>query len=120
LLRSNFINDLIKLYLSKNFVHDYFTNLVSFVVCKKGLGEVLQFMDVLQPMLMKSLILEGFSVSLKNFNIPKAMLEETRTYFQKQSVISESLFVEMRFEKKPKSVKIIQFIFAYNYVFRCT
>jgi DNA-directed RNA polymerase V subunit 1 len=84
LLRSNFINDVIKWYLSKDFVHDYFTNLVSSVLSKDGSGgggQVLQFLDVLQPVLMESLILKFFSVSLKDFNVSKAMLEETQTSF---------------------------------------
>jgi hypothetical protein len=62
------------------------------------------------------------------------MLEEIHKSFQKQTVISESLFVEMRFEKKTKecqnnsidfciqllvkklkSVKIILLTFVFNY-----
>jgi hypothetical protein len=43
------------------------------------------------------------------------MLEEIYKSFQKQIVISESLFVEMRFEKKLKSVKIILLTFVFNY-----
>jgi hypothetical protein len=43
------------------------------------------------------------------------MLEEIHKSFQKQTVISESLFVKMRFEKKLKSVKIILLTFIFNY-----
>jgi DNA-directed RNA polymerase V subunit 1 len=82
-------------------------------ILSKGPGEALQFLDVLQPVLMKSLF--GFSLNLKDFNIPKAILEETRTFLQKQSVISKSLYVEMRFEKKLKSVKIILLTYVFNY-----
>jgi DNA-directed RNA polymerase V subunit 1 len=82
LLRSNFINDVLKLYLPKDFVHDSFTDLVSSVLSKKGSGEVVQFLDRLQPVLMESLILEDFSVSLKDFNVPKAILEETQIFFR--------------------------------------
>jgi DNA-directed RNA polymerase-5 subunit 1 len=88
---------------------------VSSVLSKKGLGEALQFLDLLQPVFMESLILKGFSVSLKDFNVPKAMFEEIHKSFQKQTVISESLFVEMRFKKKLKSVKIILLTFVFNY-----
>jgi hypothetical protein len=56
----------------------------------------------------------GFYVSLKDFNIPKAMLEEIQKSFQKQTVISKSLFVVMWFEKKLKSVKIILLTFVFN------
>jgi DNA-directed RNA polymerase V subunit 1 len=87
---------------------------MSSVLSKKGPGEALQFLDLLQPVLMESLILLGFSVNLKDFNIRKAMLEEIHKSFQKQIVISESLFVEMRFEKL-KSVKIVLLTFVFNY-----
>jgi DNA-directed RNA polymerase V subunit 1 len=54
---------------------------VSSVLSKKGPRKVLQFMNVLQPVLMESLILEDFRVNLKDFNVPKAMLEEIQTFF---------------------------------------
>jgi DNA-directed RNA polymerase V subunit 1 len=76
LLRSNFINDVIKLCLPKDFVHVSFTDLVSSVLSEKGPAEALHLLDMLQPMLMEYLILEDFSVSLKYFNAPKAILEE--------------------------------------------
>jgi DNA-directed RNA polymerase V subunit 1 len=75
---------------------------MSFVLSKKDRGEALQFLDVLQPVLMESLLLEGFSVSLKNFNVTKAILEKAWIIFQKQSIISESLFLEMRIDNKQK------------------
>jgi DNA-directed RNA polymerase-5 subunit 1 len=50
--------------------------LVSSVLSEKGPAEALHLLDMLQPMLMEYLILEDFSVSLKYFNAPKAILEE--------------------------------------------
>jgi DNA-directed RNA polymerase V subunit 1 len=57
MLRSNFINDVIKLYLHKDFIHDSFIDLVSSILSKKGSGEALQFLNLLQPALIESLIL---------------------------------------------------------------
>jgi hypothetical protein len=55
------------LYLPKDFVHDSFIDLVSSILSKKGSGEVLQFMDVLQPVLIESLILESYVHTLTHF-----------------------------------------------------
>jgi DNA-directed RNA polymerase V subunit 1 len=76
--------------------------------------EALQFLNLLQPVLIGNFNSLGFYVSLKDFNIPKAMLEEIQKSFQKQTVISKSLFVVMWFEKKLKSVKIILLTFVFN------
>ncbi|KAF8776332.1 hypothetical protein HU200_003555 [Digitaria exilis] len=101
----------IKLDLDKDSVQDSFTDLVSSVLSEKGPGEALKFLDVLQPFLMEFLLLDGFSVSLKDFNVPKGILEEAHRNIQKQSLIleqtrlSKSQFVEMRVENNLKSVK---------------
>ncbi|KAJ1277932.1 hypothetical protein BS78_04G040400 [Paspalum vaginatum] len=101
----------IKLDLDKESVQDSFTDLVSSVLCEKGPREALQFLNVLQPLLMEFLLLDGFSVSLKDFNLPKALLQEAQRNIQKQSLIleqsrcSKSQFVEMRVENNLKSVK---------------
>ncbi|KAG2648561.1 DNA-directed RNA polymerase V subunit 1-like [Panicum virgatum] len=101
----------VTLDLDKNSVHDSFNDLVSFVLSKKGPGEALQFLNVLQPLLMEFLLIDGFTVSLKDFNVPKAMLEEAKKHIKKQSLIldqsrfSKSQFVEMRVENNLKNVK---------------
>jgi DNA-directed RNA polymerase-5 subunit 1 len=48
---------------------------------EKGPREALQFLNVLQLLLMDFLLLNGFSVSLKDFNIPKPTLEEAPIVF---------------------------------------
>lgn len=102
---------IIRLDLDKDSVQDSFTDLVSSVLCEKGPGEALQFLNVLQPLLMEFLLLDGFSVSLKDFNLPKALLQEAQKNIQKQSLIldqsrcSKSQFVEIRVENNLKSVK---------------
>ncbi|CAN6243084.1 unnamed protein product [Urochloa humidicola] len=101
----------IKLDLDKDRVQDSFNDLVSSVLSEKGPGEALQFLNVLQPLLMEFLLLDGFSVSLKDFNVPKAILEEAQKNIQKQSLVleqsrfSKSQFAEMRVENNLKGVK---------------
>ncbi|CAL5023974.1 unnamed protein product [Urochloa decumbens] len=101
----------IKLDLDKDHVQDSFNDLVSSVLSEKGPGEALQFLNVLQPLLMEFLLLDGFSVSLKDFNVPKAILEEAQKNIQKQSLIleqsrfSKNQFAETRVENNLKGVK---------------
>ncbi|XP_062218221.1 DNA-directed RNA polymerase V subunit 1-like [Phragmites australis] len=101
----------IKLDLDKESVQDSFSDLVSSILCEKGPGVALQFLNVLQPLLMEFLLLDGFSVSLQDFNVPKSLLEEAQKNIQKQSLIleqsrgSKSQFVEMRVENNLKGVK---------------
>ncbi|XP_062224054.1 DNA-directed RNA polymerase V subunit 1-like [Phragmites australis] len=101
----------IKLDLDKESVQEAFSDLVSSILCKKGPGEALQFLNALQPLLMEFLLLDGFSVSLRDFNVPKALLEEADKSIQKLSLIleqsrcSKSQFMEIRVENNLKSIK---------------
>ncbi|GJN19018.1 hypothetical protein PR202_gb06248 [Eleusine coracana subsp. coracana] len=101
----------IELNLDKESVQDSFSNLVSCILYEKGPGEALQFLNVLQPLLMEFLLLDGFSISLQDFNVPKALLEEAHINIRKQSLIleqsrcSKTQFMEMRVENNLKKVK---------------
>ncbi|KAL6888501.1 hypothetical protein ACP4OV_009527 [Aristida adscensionis] len=101
----------IKLDLDKESVQDSFSTLVSSILSEKGPGEALQFLNVLQPLLMEFLLVDGFSISLRDFKISKALSEEARKIIQKQSLIfeqsrcSKSQYVEMRIENNLKSVR---------------
>ncbi|KAL6629149.1 hypothetical protein ACP70R_028914 [Stipagrostis hirtigluma subsp. patula] len=101
----------IKLNLDKDSVQDSFSDLVSSILREKGPGEALQFLNVLQPLLMEFILMDGFSVSLQDFNVPKALLEEAQKIIQKQSLIleqsrcSKSQYVEMRIENNLKSIR---------------
>uniref|UniRef100_A0A0A9A0D5 DNA-directed RNA polymerase n=1 Tax=Arundo donax TaxID=35708 RepID=A0A0A9A0D5_ARUDO len=104
-------SSVIKLNLDKESVQDSFSDLLSSILCEKGPGEALQFLNVLQPLLMEFLLVDGFSVSLQDFSVPKALLEEAWENIQKQSLIleqsrnSKKQFVEMRVENNLKGVK---------------
>ncbi|XP_066321217.1 DNA-directed RNA polymerase V subunit 1-like [Miscanthus floridulus] len=102
---------IIKLDLDKESVQDSFPDLVSSILREKGPREALQFLNVLEPLLMEFLLLDGLSISLRDFNVPKALLEEAQKDIQNQSLILEqsrcstSQFVELRVENNLKSVK---------------
>ncbi|KAL5207904.1 hypothetical protein ABZP36_032339 [Zizania latifolia] len=101
----------IKLDLDKESVQASFSDLVSSILFVKGPGEALQFLNVLQPLLMEFILLDGFSVSLQDFHVPKAMLEEAQKIIGKQSItleqsrFAENQFVEMRVDNNLKGIK---------------
>jgi DNA-directed RNA polymerase V subunit 1 len=102
---------IMKLNLDKETVQETFSNVLSSILYDKGPGDALQFLNLLQPLLMEFLLLDGFSISLQDFNIPKALLEEAQINIWKQSFIleqsrcSKTQFVEMRVENNLKRVK---------------
>ncbi|AQK60585.1 DNA-directed RNA polymerase V subunit 1 [Zea mays] len=102
---------IIRLDLGKESVQDSFPDLVSSILREKGPKEALQFLNVLEPLLMEFLLLDGLSISLRDFNVPKALLEEAQKDIRNQSLILEqsrcstSQFVEFRVENNLKNVK---------------
>uniref|UniRef100_A0A0E0JVN1 DNA-directed RNA polymerase n=1 Tax=Oryza punctata TaxID=4537 RepID=A0A0E0JVN1_ORYPU len=88
-----------------------FSDLVYSTLSVRGPGEALQFLNVLQPLLMELILLDGFSVSLQDFNVPKVLLEEAQKNIEKQSLIleqsrcAENQFVEMRVDNNLKDIK---------------
>jgi hypothetical protein len=65
----------------KNYVHTC-SRFGVLSLSEKGPGEVLHFLDVLQPLFTKFLLLKSFSENLKDFNVSKTMLEETRIFLE--------------------------------------
>ncbi|CAM0946849.1 unnamed protein product [Alopecurus aequalis] len=101
----------VKLDLAKESVQASFSDLVSSVLSVKGPGDALQFLNALQPLLMEFILLDGFSVSLQDFSVPKILLEEAQESIEKQSSVLEQSrclngqFVEMRVDNNLKDVK---------------
>lgn len=104
-------SSVMKLDVDRTSVQDTFADLVSSIHSEKGPGEALQFLNMLQPLLMEFLLIDGFSISLQDFNVPKALLEEARSSIQKQSSIleqsrrSKTQLLEMQVENSLKSIK---------------
>jgi DNA-directed RNA polymerase-5 subunit 1 len=101
----------VKLDLAKESVQASFSDLVSSINCVKGPGDALKFLNALQPLLMEFLLLDGFSVSLQDFSVPKILLEEAQESIKKQSAVleqsrsSKGQYVEMRVDNNLKDVK---------------
>ncbi|GER28531.1 DNA-directed RNA polymerase [Striga asiatica] len=87
-------------------------DLVTSLFFLKGPREVLRFFDSVQPLLMESLYSEGFSVSLRDFYLPRDVLESIQENIQKispllyhlRSCYSES--VALQLDSYLRSVKI--------------
>nr|XP_040247987.1 DNA-directed RNA polymerase V subunit 1 isoform X2 [Aegilops tauschii subsp. strangulata] len=101
----------IKLDIDKESVQASFSDLVSSILAVKGPGDALKFLNALQPLLMEFLLLDGFSVSLQDFSVPKPLLEEAQECIKKQSLVleqsrcSSSQSVETRVDNNLKDVK---------------
>ncbi|XP_044951359.1 DNA-directed RNA polymerase V subunit 1 isoform X2 [Hordeum vulgare subsp. vulgare] len=101
----------IKLDLDKESIQASFSELVSSILAVKGPGDALKFLNALQPFLMEFLLLDGFSVSLQDFSVPKPLLEEAQECIKKQSLVleqsrcSNSQSVEVRVDNNLKDVK---------------
>ncbi|XP_048537940.1 DNA-directed RNA polymerase V subunit 1-like [Triticum urartu] len=101
----------IRLDIDKESVQASFSDLVSSILAVKGPGDALKFLNALQPLLMEFLLLDGFSVSLQDFSVPKPLLEEAQECIKKQSLVleqsrcSSSQSVETRVDNNLKDVK---------------
>ncbi|KAL6495749.1 hypothetical protein OROGR_030312 [Orobanche gracilis] len=102
--------------LSLDFNRDVMTSIINDIVTSlfflKGPDEVLRFFSSIQPLLMESLYSEGFSVSLRDFFLPRDVLESIQENIQKispllyhlRSCYSESIALQL--EGYLRSVKI--------------
>lgn len=61
---------------SKDFVASMINEIVTSILFEKSPQEVLKFFDALQPLLMENLFTHGFSVSLKDFYLPRATIQD--------------------------------------------
>nr|XP_020172611.1 DNA-directed RNA polymerase V subunit 1-like [Aegilops tauschii subsp. strangulata] len=79
----------IKLDLEKESVQASFSDLVSSIICVKGPGDALKFLNALQPLFMEFLLLDGFSLTLQDFSVPKLLLEGAQECIKEQSSVFE-------------------------------
>ncbi|XBI44264.1 hypothetical protein VPH35_108919 [Triticum aestivum] len=75
--------------LEKEFVEASFSDLVSNIICVKGPGDALKFLNALQPLFMEFLLLDGFSLTLQDFSVPKLLLEGAQECIKEQSSVLE-------------------------------
>ncbi|XP_073010574.1 DNA-directed RNA polymerase V subunit 1 isoform X2 [Typha latifolia] len=116
-------SEIVKLDFDRDFMQESFTEILSSIFIIKGPKEALNFLNVLQPLLMEILFLEGFTVSLKDFDVPKDAIEEIQKNLQESSYILDksSSFQnqsELRVENHLRSIKqpIVDFILKFSSV----
>ncbi|KAG1358867.1 DNA-directed RNA polymerase V subunit 1 [Cocos nucifera] len=111
-------SEIIKLDLRRDAVQPLFTEIITSIFIKKGPKEALNFFNMLQPLLMEVLVMEGFSISLKDFYVPSAVIKKAQRNVQENSFILDQLrskyneLVELQVENHLKSIKlpIVNFI----------
>jgi DNA-directed RNA polymerase V subunit 1 len=74
------------LELDRDYVHGAFSEIVASVF-SRGSKEALQFMDIVQPMMMELLNFEGFSVGLRDLNMPKGTLQSVKKSISRQAYL---------------------------------
>uniref|UniRef100_J3L864 DNA-directed RNA polymerase subunit n=1 Tax=Oryza brachyantha TaxID=4533 RepID=J3L864_ORYBR len=62
-------------HLDRESVGSLATGAISSIVSMKGPREAIEFLNLLQPLLMESLLIDGFSISLRDFTVPSPILE---------------------------------------------
>ncbi|KAI3854027.1 hypothetical protein MKX03_035397 [Papaver bracteatum] len=66
-------SEIVKFDYNRNLVQSTFNDIIKSVFLKKGSQDALQVFNSLQPLLMENIFLEGYSVSLEDFCIPKSI-----------------------------------------------
>ncbi|WOL06512.1 DNA-directed RNA polymerase V subunit 1 isoform X1 [Canna indica] len=107
---------------SRDIVQALLTDIPTSIHGSKGPKEAINFFNCLQPLLMEMLFMEGFSISLKDFDVPKAVIEEIHGSIQQITCILEQLrseyneLVELQVENHIKSLKapIVDFVVKFS------
>ncbi|KAF5195590.1 Dna-directed rna polymerase subunit [Thalictrum thalictroides] len=111
-------SEILKVDFNRDLVQSMFNELISSVYFEMGSKEALNVFNSLQPLLMENLFLEGYSICLKDFSIPKLVLEDIPRNIQDISHLLHNLrstyneLVELQVGSHLKSVKapIVNFI----------
>lgn len=78
-------SEMVKIETNRDNVQSIFIDIVTSILFSKDPKEVLRFFDSLTPLLMENLYMEGFSVCLEDFYIPKSALKEVEESIQRVS-----------------------------------
>ncbi|KAJ6694783.1 DNA-DIRECTED RNA polymerase V SUBUNIT 1 [Salix koriyanagi] len=107
IINSNFL----KVDFNRDVVASIINEILITMFFEKGSGAVLQFFNSLQPMLMENLFSEGFSVSLEDFSISRAVKQRIQESFKAISPLLCNLrstfneLVELQVENHIRDVK---------------
>ncbi|PIA52516.1 hypothetical protein AQUCO_01000412v1 [Aquilegia coerulea] len=111
-------SEILKVDFNRDLVQSMFNELISSVYFEMGSKEALNVFNSLQPLLMENLFLEGYSICLKDFSIPKLILEDILGRIQEVSHLLHNLrstyneLVELQVGSHLKNLKapIVSFI----------
>lgn len=105
-------SDVLEIDFDRDIVSSVVNEIVTSIFFEKGPGEVLNFFNSLQPLLMENIFTEGFSVGLEDFFISCEVIQTIRKNFQ---VISPLLYhlrstynelLQLQLENHIKLVKV--------------
>ncbi|OVA16557.1 RNA polymerase [Macleaya cordata] len=105
-------SEIVKFDYNRDVLQSIFNDIISSVFFKKGSQEALRVFNSLQPLLMENIFLEGYSVSLEDFCIPKSITQELQRNVQGISPLLYHLrstyneVVELQVENHLRSVKV--------------
>lgn len=105
-------SEIMKVDFNRDLVQSFFTELITFIFDIKGPKEALKVFNLLQPLLMEVLFLEGYSIGLNDFDIPKSVIHELQKNLQALSPLLYRLrctfdeVVELEIENHLKSLKL--------------
>ncbi|PIA43310.1 hypothetical protein AQUCO_02000611v1 [Aquilegia coerulea] len=111
-------SELLKFDFNRDILQSMFNEIISSIFFEMGSKEALNVFNSLQPLLMENLFSDGYSVCLKDFSIPKAVLEDIPRNVQDVSPLLHHLrstyneLVESQVGSNLKTVKasVVNFI----------
>ncbi|KAL0397635.1 UNVERIFIED_CONTAM: DNA-directed RNA polymerase V subunit [Sesamum calycinum] len=105
-------SEILSLEFNRDVMASILNDIVTSLFFLKGPKEVLRFFNSIQPLLMESLYSEGFSVSLRDFFLPRDVLESIQENIQKISPLlyhlraSYSESIALQLDTYVRSIKI--------------
>lgn len=104
-------SEIIKFDFNRELLQASLTDIITSILVAKGPRDALDFFNSLQPLLMEVLSLEGYSISLKDFDVPNSILREVRasvqdiSNFLPQLRISYNELLQLQVEKDLSRLK---------------
>lgn len=80
-------SEILHIDFKKDLIHSTLVDMVSSVLSFKGSKEGLVFLNTVQPLLMEMLNVQGFSINLQDFNVPKDILADMHGKLQEISCL---------------------------------
>lgn len=105
-------SEILEFEFNRDLLQSSLTDIITSILVAKGPRDALNFFNSLQPLLMEVLCSEGFSISLKDFNVPNSMLLEVQDSIQeissllRQLRISYDELLELQVEKNLRRIKV--------------